>query len=63
MCALKGGISLTQSPSEITLYQKLDFNAHRKVEFEKYVQMHEEQDNSMATCTIGTIATKLTGNS
>ena len=43
MFALKGGISLTQSPSEIILNQKLDFNTHCKVEFGEYVQTHEEQ--------------------
>jgi hypothetical protein len=37
MFALKGSISLTQSPSEIILNQKLDFNVHCKVEFGEYV--------------------------
>jgi hypothetical protein len=61
--ALKGSISLTQSPSEIILNHKLDFNAHCKVEFGEYVQTHKEHDNSMATCTVGVIATRPTGNS
>jgi hypothetical protein len=62
MFALRGGISKTQSPSELILNQKLDFNAHCKVEFGKYVQTHEEHDNSMATCTVDAIATRPTGN-
>ena len=41
MFALKGGISQTQSPSELVLNRKLDFNAHCKVEFGEYVQTHE----------------------
>eukprot|EP00956_Cyclotella_meneghiniana_P038398 scaffold153893_cov47-Cyclotella_meneghiniana.AAC.1 len=63
MFALNGGISPTQSPAEIILNGKLDFNAHCKVEFGEYVQTHEEHDNSMATRTVGAIATRPTGNS
>jgi hypothetical protein len=63
MFAIKGGISTTQSPSELILNQKLDFNVHCKVEYGEYVQTHEEHDNSMATRTIGAIATRPTGNS
>ncbi|KAL7480429.1 hypothetical protein ACHAW6_006122, partial [Cyclotella cf. meneghiniana] len=33
MFAIKGGISRTQSPSELILNRKLDFNAHCRVEF------------------------------
>ena len=62
MFALKGGVSPTQSPSELILNRKLDFNAHCKVEFGEYVQTHEEHDNSMATRTVGAIATCPTGN-
>ena len=58
MFALKGGVSDTMSPSEIVLNRKLDFNAHCKVEFEEYVQTHEEHDNSMDSRTIGAIATR-----
>ena len=57
MFALKGSISLTQTPSEIILNQNLDFNVHCKVEFGKYVQSHEEYDNSVADRTVGAIAT------
>jgi hypothetical protein len=62
MFVLKGGISTTQSPSEIILNRKLDFNAHCKVEFGDYVQTHEEHDNTMAAHTVGAIATRPTGN-
>ena len=58
MFALKGGVSQTQSPSEIILNRKLNFNAHCKVEFGEYVQTHEEHDNSMQARTIGAIATR-----
>ncbi len=58
MFTLKGGISKTISPSEFVLNQKLDFNAHCKVEFGEYVQTHEEHDNSMDSRTIGAIATR-----
>ncbi len=62
MFALKCSISTTQSPSEIILNCKLNFNAHCRVELGEYVQTHEEHDNSMSTCTIGAIATQPTGN-
>ena len=57
MFALKGGVSTTQSPAEIILNRKLDFNAHCKVEFGEYVQTNEEHNNSMNTRTVGAIAT------
>lgn len=58
MFALKGGMSATQSPAKIILNRKLDFNAHCKVEFDKYVQTHEEHNNSMNMCTTGAIGTR-----
>ena len=58
MFALKGGISKTQSRSEITLNSKLNFNAHCKVEFGEYVQTHKEHDNTMKSRTMGDIATR-----
>ena len=58
MFALKGGVSKTQSPSEIILNRKLNFNAHCKVEFGEYVQTHEEYDNTMQSRTVGAIATR-----
>lgn len=61
--ALKGEASSTQSPSELILNHRLDFNAHCKVKFGEYVQMHEEHNISMLACTIGAIATSSIGKS
>ena len=58
MFALRGGVSQTQSPSEIVLNRKVNFNAHSKVEFGEYVQTHEEHNNNMNSRTIGAIATR-----
>ena len=58
MFALKGGVSKTQSPSEIVLNRKLNYNAHCKVEFGEYVQTHEEHNNDMKSRTLGAIATR-----
>ena len=56
--ALKGGVSKTQSPSKIGLNHKLNYNAHCKVEFGKYVQTHREHNNDMKSRTLGAIATR-----
>ena len=58
MFPLKGGISTTQSPAELILNSRLNFNSHCKVEFGEYVQTHEEHDNSMQSRTIGALATR-----
>ena len=58
MFALKGGVSKTQSPSELVLGRKVDYNAHCKVEFGEYVQTHEEHSNDMTQRTLGAIATR-----
>ena len=58
MFTIKGGISNTQSPAEIVLGRKLDFNAHCKVEHGQYVQTHEEHSNDMEERTLGAIATR-----
>ena len=58
MFALKGGVSKAQSPSEIVLNHKLNYNTHCKVEFGEYVQTHEEHNNDMKSCTLGAIATR-----
>ena len=47
MFTLKGGVSQTQSPSELILNRKLDFNAHCKITFGEYVQTHAEHTNDM----------------
>ena len=56
MFPLKGGISPTQSPSELILNRSLDAQVHCKVGLGDYVQTHEEHDNTMDSRTIGAIA-------
>ena len=65
MFAIRGGVSSTQSPAEIILNHKLDFNARHKIKFGEYVQTHEEHDADTTTpsCTVGAIVTHPTGNS
>ena len=58
MFPLKGGVSNTQSPAELVLNRRINFNTHCKVEFGEYVQTHEEHDNTMQPRTIGAIATR-----
>ena len=58
MFTLKGGVSTTQSPSELILNRKLNYNSHCKVEFGEYVQTHEEHNNDMSQRTLGAIATR-----
>ena len=58
MFALKGGVSKTQSPSEIILNRKLNLNAHYKVAFGEYVQIHKEHDNTIQLRAIWAIATR-----
>jgi hypothetical protein len=41
---------------------KIDYNKHIRVEFGKYLQVHEEHDNTMQTRTTGAISIKPTGN-
>ena len=58
MFALKGGVSKTQSPSNFFLSRKLNYNKHCKVEFDEYVQKHEEHNKDMTSRTLGAIATR-----
>ena len=51
-----GGISKTLSPRTLLTGQTWSYTTHCKLEFGDYVQTHEEQDNSIATRTIGAIA-------
>ena len=53
MFALKGGISKTQTPSEIVRNHILNYNAHYKVEFGEYMQTHEEHNDGMTSCSLG----------
>ena len=59
---IKGGISSTQGPAEIILNCAMDFNTYGNLEFGDYIQTDEEHDNSMGTRTVGSIATRTTGN-
>jgi hypothetical protein len=58
----KDGVSRSINPRELMTGIKIDYNKHIHAEFGEYVQVHEEHDNSMKTCTTGAIATKPTGN-
>jgi hypothetical protein len=62
MFPLKTGISTTQSPAEIVLNRRLNYNTHCKVMPFQYVQTHEEHDNDMTPRTVGAIATRPTGD-
>ena len=63
MFALKGGISKTQSPSELVLGRKLNYNSHCRIEFGEYAQTHEESSNDMKERTLGAIATRPSNDS
>jgi len=41
----------------------IDHNKHCRLEFGKYVHIHEEHDSSLMPCTMGAIALFPTGNS
>ena len=56
------GVSPTMSPRTIITGQLLDYHKHCHYEFGKYVQTHEEHDNSLLSCTVGAIALRPTGN-
>jgi hypothetical protein len=58
----KDGVSRNINPRELITGVQIDYNKHIQAEFGEYVQVHEEHDNTMITCTTGTIATKPTGN-
>ena len=56
------GVSPTMSPRTIITGQLLDYHKHCRYEFGKYVQTHEEHDNSLLPHTVGAIALRPTGN-
>ena len=56
------GVSPTMSPRTIITGQLLDYHKHCRYECGKYVQTHEEHDNSLLSRTIGAIALRPTGN-
>ena len=59
---LNTGVSPTMSPRTIITGQLLDYHKHCRYEFGKYVQTHEEHDNSLLSRTVGAIALRPTGN-
>jgi hypothetical protein len=63
MFPANNGISNNMSPRSIIAGLKLDYTKHCCFEFDTYVQVNEEQDNSMATQTMGAMALCPTGNS
>jgi hypothetical protein len=56
------GISKELSPRTIITGGHLDYIKHCKCEFGEYVQVHEPHNNSMASCTVGALALRPTGN-
>ena len=56
------GVSPAMSPRTIITGQLLDYHKHCRYKFGKYVQTHEEHDNSLLSCTVGAIALRPTGN-
>jgi hypothetical protein len=60
--AEEDGINHKLIPCAIVIGTLIDYNKHCKLEFGTNVQVHEEQDNSLATRTTGAIALQPTGN-
>ena len=59
----QGGMSTTLSPRMIVAGTTMEYGRHCCLEFGKYVQTHDEHDNSMNThATTGVIALHPTGN-
>ena len=53
---------LSINPQELLTGTKVNYNKHIHTKFDEYVQVHEEQNNSMTTRTTGFTTTKQTGN-
>ena len=58
----KKGIHNTLSPQTIGMGSKIDFNKHYRIQFETYMQMHQQHNNSLLPRTAGAIALCPTGN-
>ena len=58
----KNGLASELSPRTIVTGQKLDFKRHCRFQFGRYVQTHEEHNNSMSPRTVGALALRPTGN-
>ena len=50
------GISDSISPRSIITGQRIDYLKHCHLEFGTYIEVHEEHDNLMASCTTGASA-------
>ena len=56
------GVSATLSPRSIMTGRGVDHNKHCKYEFGQYVQVHDQDDNTMLPRTTGAITLQPTGN-
>ena len=56
------GISDMLSPHAFVIGTKLNYTKNCRLEFGTYAQVHEEHDNSKATCTTGATALRPRGN-
>ena len=52
----EGDMSDTLSPRTIITGTSIDFYRHCKIEFGAYVQTHAAHNNSMNSCTVGTLS-------
>ena len=58
----KDGVSNNHSPRYLLTGAELNYENHVQIEFGKYVQTHEEHDNSMQARTMGAICLGPSGN-
>jgi len=58
----KDGIHPTLSPRTIVMGTTINYDKHCRVPFSTYMQVHEQHNNSMASCTSGAIAFRPGGN-
>ena len=58
----RNGVSTLHSPRYIVIGNELSYNLHAQTEFGRYVQTHEQHDNTMAPRTMGAICLGPTGN-
>jgi hypothetical protein len=56
------GVSQTLSPHTIVTSLHVDYKKHCRIKFGQYAQTHEQHNNSMASCTVGALALRPTGN-
>jgi len=58
----KNGIHPTLSPRTIVTGTTINYDKHCRIPFGTYVQVHKQDNNSMASCTSGAIALRPSGN-